>query len=95
MGKYGTWARIQADVNMLPERQDAGRALSAEEEFALLLEWEDPVRAFCSRSCYSHWKPVPGSTPSEPYNGKISPLAIGLCNLARIRQQPEQAAWFR
>jgi integrase len=38
MRKYGTWARIQPDVNMLPERQDAGRALSAEEESALLLE---------------------------------------------------------
>src|SRR5215469_11022057 len=31
MRKFGTWARIQPDVNMLPERQDAGRALSAEE----------------------------------------------------------------
>lgn len=38
MRKYGTWARIQFDVTMLPERQDAGRALSAEEESALLLE---------------------------------------------------------
>jgi len=38
MRKYGTWARIQPDVNMLPERQDAGRALSGEEESCLLLE---------------------------------------------------------
>src|SRR5262249_770394 len=38
MRKYGTWARIQPEVTMLPERQDAGRALSAEEESALLLE---------------------------------------------------------
>jgi hypothetical protein len=38
MRKYGTWARIQPDVNMLPERQDAGRALTAEEESALLHE---------------------------------------------------------
>src|SRR5215472_4111484 len=38
MRKFGTWARIQSDVKMLPERQDAGRALSAEEESALLLE---------------------------------------------------------
>ena len=38
MRKYGAWARIQSDVRMLPERQDAGRALSAEEESALLLE---------------------------------------------------------
>ena len=38
MRKYGMWARIQPDVNTLPERQDVGRALSAEEESALLLE---------------------------------------------------------
>src|SRR5262245_40283868 len=38
MKKYGTWARVQPDVNTLPERQDWGRALSAEEESALLLE---------------------------------------------------------
>lgn len=36
--KHGTWARIQSDVQMLPERQDVGRALSADEESALLLE---------------------------------------------------------
>jgi hypothetical protein len=29
MRKYGTWARIQSDVKMLPERQDTGWALSA------------------------------------------------------------------
>jgi integrase len=38
MRKHGTWARIQTDVRMLPERQDAGRALTDEEESALLLE---------------------------------------------------------
>lgn len=38
MRKYGTWARIQMDVRMLPERQDVGRALTGEEESALLLE---------------------------------------------------------
>ena len=38
MKKHGIWARIQPDVTMLPERQDVGRALSAEEESALLLE---------------------------------------------------------
>jgi integrase len=36
--KHGTWARIQSDVQMLPERQDVGRALTAEEESALLSE---------------------------------------------------------
>ena len=36
--KHGSWARIQADVQMLPERQDVGRALTAEEESALLYE---------------------------------------------------------
>lgn len=38
MRKHGAWARIQPDVHMLAERQDVGRALSAEEESALLLE---------------------------------------------------------
>ena len=38
MRKYGTWARIQSDVKMLPERQDTGWALSAGEESILLLE---------------------------------------------------------
>jgi integrase len=38
MRKHGTWARIQTDVRMLPERQDAGRALTDEEESVLLLE---------------------------------------------------------
>jgi integrase len=42
MRKSGAWARIQANVAMLPERQDVGRALTAKEEAALLLE--------CSRS---------------------------------------------
>jgi integrase len=42
MRKYGAWARIQSNVTMLPERQDVGRALTAKEEAALLLE--------CSRS---------------------------------------------
>jgi integrase len=36
--KHGTWARIQSDVQMLAERQDVGRALTAAEEAALLLE---------------------------------------------------------
>jgi integrase len=38
MRKYGAWARIQPDVTMLPERQDAGQALTAEQERSLLLE---------------------------------------------------------
>jgi integrase len=38
MRKYGTWARIQSEVKMLPERQDVGRALSPEEESILLYE---------------------------------------------------------
>jgi integrase len=38
MRKYGAWARIQPDVAMLPERQDCGRALTAEEERTLLHE---------------------------------------------------------
>jgi integrase len=42
MRNYGAWARIQSNVTMLPEREDVGRALTAKEETALLLE--------CSRS---------------------------------------------
>jgi len=38
MRKYGAWARIQPDVAMLAERQDCGRALTAEEERLLLHE---------------------------------------------------------
>lgn len=38
MRKYGAWARIQPDVIMLPERQDAGQALTAKQERNLLLE---------------------------------------------------------
>ena len=38
MRKGGAWERLQADVSMLPERQDVGRALSTEEETRLLLE---------------------------------------------------------
>jgi integrase len=38
MRKHGTWARIAPDVRMLTERQDVGRALTADEESALLLE---------------------------------------------------------
>jgi len=34
--RSGLWARIQPDVRMLPERDDAGRALSAEEEARIL-----------------------------------------------------------
>lgn len=36
--RAGLWARIQPGVEMLPERDDVGRALSAEEESALLAE---------------------------------------------------------
>jgi integrase len=38
MRKSGTWARIQPEVHMLKEREDCGRALTAEEERLLLLE---------------------------------------------------------
>src|SRR5271157_5719455 len=38
MRKFGAWARIQSDVSMLPERQDAGCALTPEQESLLLLE---------------------------------------------------------
>lgn len=38
MRKYDAWARIQADVTMLPERQDVGCALTPEQETMLLLE---------------------------------------------------------
>ena len=38
MRKYGTWARIQMEITMLPEREDAGRALSDDEEAILLYE---------------------------------------------------------
>lgn len=38
MRKYGAWARIQPDVTMLPERQDAGCALTPAQESMLLLE---------------------------------------------------------
>jgi len=38
MRKYGTWARIQSEVKMLPERQDVGRALFPEEGSILLYE---------------------------------------------------------
>jgi integrase len=38
MRKYGAWARIQSDVTMLPERQDAGCALTPEQESLLLVE---------------------------------------------------------
>jgi len=38
MRRHRAWGRIQADVQMLPERQDVGRALTSEEESALLLE---------------------------------------------------------
>ena len=38
MRKHGTWERIKPDVQMLPERQDVGRALTAEEESILLRE---------------------------------------------------------
>jgi integrase len=38
MRKRGAWERIKPDVQMLPERQDVGRALTPEEESALLHE---------------------------------------------------------
>ncbi len=38
MRKHGTWERIKPDVQMLPERQDVGRALTPEEESVLLRE---------------------------------------------------------
>ncbi|HKD84827.1 MAG TPA: integrase [Terriglobales bacterium] len=38
MRRFGTWARIQSNVSMLPEREDIGRALTSEEESALLFE---------------------------------------------------------
>lgn len=38
MRRRGCWSRIAADVKMLPERQDVGRALTDREESMLLLE---------------------------------------------------------
>jgi hypothetical protein len=64
MRRYGAWARIQADVTMLKERDDAGHALTAEQEAALLLECaaQYPVRYSLS----SRWRsrPAPDTTPS-------------------------------
>jgi integrase len=34
--RHGQWARLQPDVRMLPTRDDVGRAITAEEEHALL-----------------------------------------------------------
>ncbi len=46
MRKYGAWGRIQSDVTMLPERQDVGCALTAEQESSLLVECgRSPSRA--------------------------------------------------
>jgi hypothetical protein len=36
--RYGAWARIQPRTEMLPENEDAGHALSTDEETALLAE---------------------------------------------------------
>ena len=36
--RYGRWERIQVHVEMLPKRDDVGRALTADEETALLAE---------------------------------------------------------
>ena len=36
--RYGRWERIEVHVEMLPERDDVGRALTADEETALLAE---------------------------------------------------------
>jgi integrase len=38
MRRFGAWARIQHEVNMLPEHGDIGRKISAEEEILLLRE---------------------------------------------------------
>jgi integrase len=38
MRKYGAWDRIKADVTMLPEKQDAGCALTYDQEKMLLEE---------------------------------------------------------
>jgi integrase len=38
MRRFGGWARIQHEVNMLPEHGDIGRKISAEEEILLLRE---------------------------------------------------------
>jgi integrase len=38
MRRHGLWARVGVDVSMLRERDDAGRALTAEEESILLAE---------------------------------------------------------
>lgn len=38
MRKYGAWARIQSDVTMLKEKDDAGHALTPDQETMLLLE---------------------------------------------------------
>jgi integrase len=38
MKRYGLWARIQPNVEMLPERDDVGHALMADEEKILLAE---------------------------------------------------------
>jgi integrase len=38
MRKYGAWERIKSDVTMLPEKQDAGCALTSDQEKVLLQE---------------------------------------------------------
>lgn len=43
MRKYGAWERIKSDVVMLPEKQDAGCALTSDQEKMLLEECERSV----------------------------------------------------
>ena len=48
LGKNGLWAFIQKDVHMLPEREDVGRALTADEQHRLLAA----CKKSASRSLY-------------------------------------------
>lgn len=95
MRKYGTWARIQAEVTMLPERDDVGHALSAEEESPLLLE--------CGRSRSRILFPfvvlaietVPATTQSAYYSGATLTLPTAASSSGKTKRHQARAGRSR
>jgi hypothetical protein len=74
MARAGLWARIQSHVEMLPERQDVGHALTSEEESAYSRSAADPAAARCCPSLCSRSKPEPGTARYAACNGGTSIL---------------------
>jgi hypothetical protein len=92
--RFGQWARLQPNVNMLATRDDIGRAITPEEETVLLQACGKSRSPLLFHSSLWRLKPGRGTAQFGRCNGATWTLKTAACNGVRTRRLPERGAWF-